>query len=220
MGWRNTTPICFLLLIQIAETTGSRCSEAAQTAGIPYIRMCKDGNVTSDRVILGTHGVADTGETTCSCIVNSTSIVIIYIEYYGEGLNPNTSSCGSEVVVPKSGSVEEDIRYQCNTSPVRTVHVRPVTITWNRRSSGDSKYCLNVTGVVMIPNTTFTITCTKPFNSIPSPTTIPSTRTTTIASGGITNEPITSDVETETTSPVSHSTSSTKTHGNVVIVKK
>ncbi|XP_069105474.1 uncharacterized protein [Argopecten irradians] len=149
------------------------------------IRMCEDGNVTSDRVILDTHEAEDTGEITCSCIVNSPLIILINIEFYGEGLNPNTSSCGSEVVVPKSGSVEEDIRYQCE---------------------------------VVIPNTTFTITCTKPFNSIPSPTTIPSTRATTVTSGGITLEPTKGDVETETTTPVSHSTSSTETHVYAVAI--
>ncbi|XP_069140801.1 uncharacterized protein [Argopecten irradians] len=197
----TTLLIILILLLSVYGIKANRCSDAADKEDIPHIRMCEDGNVTSDRVILDTHEAEDTGEITCSCIVNATSIIEIYIEYYGEGLNPNTSSCGSEVVVPKSGSVEEDIRYQCNTSPVRTFHIRPVTITWNRGSSGDSKYCLNVTGGVIIPNTTFTISCVKPVKtSTPTLTSVSTKTETTTRTESTTNNVTISAQESPATS--------------------
>ncbi|XP_033739879.1 uncharacterized protein LOC117327138 isoform X2 [Pecten maximus] len=154
---------CFILLLNIQD-----------------IRMCEDGSVTSDKVILDTHMAGESGETTCSCSVDSTSIITIYIEYYGNGLNPNTSGCGSEVVAIENRVEHREGHYQCNTSPLVPIYIRPVTITWNGTLGGDSKYCLNITGVLLpaYPNATFTITCYKPEATS---TSLPTSKSTTTA---------------------------------------
>ncbi|XP_060072294.1 uncharacterized protein LOC132552165 [Ylistrum balloti] len=150
----------FILLLCVPDTNESECSDAAEMENIPYIRMCEDGNVTSHRVIVDTHDSAATGGTTCSCFADGVEIVNIYIAHFGNGLNPNTSDCGSEVSV--IGVTGIDREYKCNAIPIAYVAVRPVTLTWNMTSDGDSKYCLNITGKVIKQNTTLTITCSKP----------------------------------------------------------
>ncbi|XP_021350206.1 uncharacterized protein LOC110448346 [Mizuhopecten yessoensis] len=136
-----------ILLLNIQGTTESECSDAAESENIPYIRMCEDGNVTSDKVILDTHSAGATGETTCSCTVNATIIFIVYVQYYGIGLNPSTPGCGSEIVVNDTIKTGERIQsLTCNTFPEALVYNPPMTITWSGGPGGDSKYCLNITG--------------------------------------------------------------------------
>ncbi|XP_060072317.1 uncharacterized protein LOC132552183 [Ylistrum balloti] len=158
-----TILVMFFLLLRVPDSRGSECSDAAETVDIPYIQMCEDGEVTSHNVILDTYEAADTGGINCSCDIRTKSIVNIYIEHYGNRLNPNTSNCGSEIVV-NGYAVNGTHRgtYKCDTVPKIPSFIRPVTMAWNVFSDGDSKYCFNITGLVTIPNSTFTIKCSKP----------------------------------------------------------
>ncbi|XP_021350203.1 uncharacterized protein LOC110448344 isoform X2 [Mizuhopecten yessoensis] len=197
-------------VLHVSDTTGSECSDVAESYNIPYIRMCEDGSVTSDKVILDTHSAGATGETTCSCTVNATLIFVIYIQHYGNELNPSTTGCGSEVVVNDTVTSGEKIRsFTCNTIAVQIIYSRPMTITWSGGPSGDSKYCLNITGYLILPNTTFTITCSKPETTTTPPSTRTSTTTvakTTSQTTNHTEKPSTTD---EQTTPVITNVSNT-----------
>ncbi|XP_021350204.1 mucin-5AC-like isoform X3 [Mizuhopecten yessoensis] len=199
-------------VLHVSDTTGSECSDVAESYNIPYIRMCEDGSVTSDKVILDTHSAGATGETTCSCTVNATLIFVIYIQHYGNELNPSTTGCGSEVVVNDTVTSGEKIRsFTCNTIAVQIIYSRPMTITWSGGPSGDSKYCLNITGLLTLPNTTFTITCNKPATPTTlQPTTSTTLTTTTTTQGDVTSHEPATGVETDTKS-VTQTTSATKT---------
>lgn len=124
------------------------------------ITMCTDTLVTSDTVILKTPEVGPTGDTRCSCIVTSNGSLNIRIQPYGIDTTRNISGCSSEDLIIKSTSPADERPSNCTMSQDNGIYIPPVTVSWNGLLG--SKYCLNISGVVNSPNTTFAIECYKP----------------------------------------------------------
>ncbi|OWF48512.1 uncharacterized protein LOC110452982 [Mizuhopecten yessoensis] len=167
--------VFFAGLLNIDAITGdiSECANAAVSGDIPYIRMCEDARVTSDRMILDTHLAAATGETTCSCSAETNVSVVFYLQYYGVGLNPNTTGCVSRIVITSPTSFNSP--FECNTSTSNPLVALPMNLTWSGASVGDSKYCIDITTDPSPGSKHFTMVCSKPGTTFTTFSTRPST---------------------------------------------
>ncbi|XP_069105486.1 uncharacterized protein [Argopecten irradians] len=149
-----------LLFLRASDTKGSQCSDGAVSENVTYITMCTDSLVTSDTVILKTPEVGANEITRCSCIVTSNGSLNIRIQYNGIDTTRNISGCSSGNLIIKSTSPAGERRSNCTMSQDNGIYIPPVTVTWSGLLGFN--YCLNVSGVVNSPNTTFAIECYKP----------------------------------------------------------